>query len=604
MCLESVCLGVHVACKRQADDPRFQVAADPESSSAGAATGPCIEDLGLCSAACPRCESGLGQVSRPFQICRASQTADESACTGAGGIWSGNACYKPAVQLSSKVACPPNYDPVGCESLDQSTCGAGQLPIKCAWNAFAACANKTACGGSGQCNDFAYWTETTAPVCRIPWSALAYAPSACNTTLGASALALVNDACILNTTSNETCLSHGGALVKRALSKDACVSQQVCSFNSRQATGISSDTCQFSCSALEYDWMSVYSWSSGTWSAASSVNWTTGVKASSQALSEQAALDLVNRSVVSSVVSIFSQAFSTQANCKAEPLIEIFASIACMNSIQTGATEQINGLDCSQRLQKPSSPKLASLKAVSGLGFLWQSTVGSVSLSFPAGAPALPEHAENISVSLLGKYEVVKDAVAASSGDCSAYANVMGSDGSTVVGQVVGSGLVLDGVTRGTLRVCLNTDPTIPVCLDRYPVADFAELQGGNLVPLSLATTVDTNSQQLCAAVNATALGSISLVPIRRTQNSAAYVGYSGWNATLVLLVALPSKTLLTDARQACLRAAVAYASVYQNESLISTAGTVIPSVCDTALCNPAAAQPYGVQATVMVRMH
>ena len=105
-------------------------------------------------------------------------------------------------------------------------------------------------------------------------------------------------------------------------------------------------------------------------------------------------------------------------------------------------------------------------------------------------------------------------------------------------------------------------------------------------------------------AVNATALGSISLVPIRRTQHSAAYVGYSGWNATLVLLVALPSKTLLTDARQACLRAAVAYASVYQNESLISTAGTVIPSVCDTALCNPAAAQPYGVQATVMVRMH
>jgi hypothetical protein len=555
-----------------------------------------VDSLGLCDATCPRCESRKGSW---YQLCKASAISSEADCMTDGGDWYEAGCFKLAVQLTVQVACPSGYELVSCGSNSRDTCGGGDSPLACYWNLSAQCTSRVACEGSGFCNDYAYWRGGSL-VCRVPWTALNMMPSSCSDSLGGAAVPVESDACLVNVT-NDVCTSLGGQMKMQAQSREECLAGQACFLSSGQLTVISGDQCRLDCNAGLYQWKQIYSWSAGTWSQGTSLNWTALSLTQQSFLSPSAVQDKLKMSIEKAASAIFLQAFSSNAICTTQPVLEVFKTLAC----GLNATGKVGAIDCPLRSAAISSSAVASSKALFGKRLLWQSPVGSVVLQYQNNATAPLAQAETVQVSVVSKFEFLKTVTAAGPASCSDYRAVNNANGE-LVGQVVGGGIMLQGLTEGTLTVCLGTDPTVPVCLDEYPVADLGTVMGAKLVPLLLATTVDDRSQQICATLNVTGPEPLSLFPIRRTSDLKAYSAYAGSAASFIVYVSLASRSLFTDARQLSLRAASANVSAVQSFSQggASSAVVTVTSICELAKCSQSygfAGASSGLQATVVV---
>jgi hypothetical protein len=515
-----------------------------------------------------------------------------------GGDWYEAGCFKLAVQVTAQVACPSGYGLVGCGSNSRDNCGGGDSPLACYWNTSAQCTSRAECEGSGFCNDYAYWRGGS-PVCRVPWTALNMMPSSCNESLGGAAVPVESDACMVNVT-NDMCTSLGGQMKMQAQSREECLASQACFLSSGQLTAISEEQCRLDCNAGLYQWKQIYSWSAGTWSQGKSLNWTVLSQIQQSFLSPSAVQEKLNMSIATAATAIFVQAFSSNAICTTQPVLEVFKSLAC----GLNATGKVGAIDCQLR-SGISSSAVASSKALFGKRLLWQSPVGSVILQYQDNATAPSAQAETVQVSVVSKFEFLKTVTAAGPASCSDYSAVNNANGE-VFGQVVGGGIMLQGLTKGTLTVCLGTDPNVPVCLDQYPVADLGTVKEAKLAPLSLATAVDDRSQQICATLNVTGPEPLSLFPIRRTSDLKAYSAYAGSAASFVVYVSLASRSLFTDARQLSLRAASANVSAVQSFSQggASSAVVTVTSICELAKCSQSygfAGASSGLQATVAV---
>jgi len=132
--------------------------------------------------------------------------------------------------------------------------------------------------------------------------------------------------------------------------------------------------------------------------------------------------------------------------------------------------------------------------------------------------------------------------------DCTQFEIVKNVRGE-VVGQLVGGGLTVKGLTAGEGRLCVPADLEIPRCAIRYTVYDFAlGTQGGGVDrPLQLAVTTN-KADQICGLVpmGATSRDETMVWPIVRTRSMGAYVAYQGEvvKATMKLNLRLLSSKL------------------------------------------------------------
>ena len=113
---------------------------------------------------------------------------------------------------------------------------------------------------------------------------------------------------------------------------------------------------------------------------------------------------------------------------------------------------------------------------------------------------------------------------------CTQFELVRNSKGE-VVGQLIGGGLTVKGLTSGEGRLCVPADLEIPRCALRYTVYDFALGTEGAGVDKPMGISVTTNkADDICGVVpmGVTSKDETMVWPIVRTRSMGAYVAYQG----------------------------------------------------------------------------
>ena len=85
---------------------------------------------------------------------------------------------------------------------------------------------------------------------------------------------------------------------------------------------------------------------------------------------------------------------------------------------------------------------------------------------------------------------------------------------------------MLDGLPDGVLTICLRTSPAVGVCIDKYPIPDFAIFDGGVWTPLYATVNVVDKTQELCGTVDTSRLVGKGIVPIRRIRTIYPHIGH------------------------------------------------------------------------------
>jgi hypothetical protein len=317
--------------------------------------------------------------------------------------------------------------------------------------------------------------------------------------------------------------------------REDCESQQTCMYNAQQSTDILADRCKSDCNSADYVWRSVNTWYPGVWSAATPAvtrEWTNRTTVSKSSVPKEAFPEYVRPRFEKAVARIIARDIVSEAYCKTDPLIDIFGRIGCASGVCT---------------DNVTTQKIGKTKAFPNAGKLWRSTIGWISFKGRSDQDAGP--AQDLVVKRLSSSDFAKIPGAVDPQDCTAFSrDALGF-------QIVGSGLVLDGVPDGDLTICLRTSPAVGVCIDNYPIADFAIFDRGALTPLYATVNVVDKTQELCGTVDTSRVAGKGIVPIRRLRTN-----YPPISALIKLSLNLPSKRLFTDARFQCLQAALSAA--------------------------------------------
>jgi hypothetical protein len=278
---------------------------------------------------------------------------------------------------------------------------------------------------------------------------------------------------------------------------------------------------------------------------------------------------------------LLSQAFVSEALCQITPKMDVFQSIACgcNSSAEFSAS-------CAERnfsLYGLYPAEVARVQAVPGTSLVLRFVSGWVRIPDPGPQ----ESARDVSLSLVESSDFWRGGDLPAGNDtlqdCARFQVVQDTSGGVMIGQIIGSGVRLDGLSGQAVLLCLRTNPSMNLCREQYPVVDFASpdpKDAVTLVPLQTRLAVNNRTEEYCGWVNASE--GLVVIPVRRTADMAQYRSPPSRQAWLVVGIGLPSRLLFTDARRWCLKTAVAAVS----GGILSSEDVQITDVCDSPACD------------------
>jgi hypothetical protein len=196
---------------------------------------------------------------------------------------------------------------------------------------------------------------------------------------------------------------------------------------------------------------------------------------------------------------IFIQPAVTDLHVTPEPMYQILNAVACACASDraqyaTHCADVFNSI--------PSSTIVVQTLWTNIEKQTMKTAVGSIAVSGDTVQKSIYDTGDNVQVEVLAtpafSLRKVDDRRAAISTSCSQFEIVPNAAGD-IIGQLIGNGLALKGLTRGSVSVCLPKDQEIPLCTQKYSVLDLALGDSNNRpgVPLQLPVTIDKSNQVL-----------------------------------------------------------------------------------------------------------
>ena len=431
----------------------------------------------------------------------------------------------------------------------------------------ASCPDKNSCEMSGWCDDWAYQTGGE-PVCRIPWGSGKNGEiidtAACefdDNTLDVHVL--LGDGCIVSPLNDEECKALNGTLMYQAVSKNECESREACFFNAFQVTNLTRSECGLSCDSSLYEWRSLYNWHTTKWTSATLIprQWKRRLLVPQNRWAKIAVVGRVAMAFEGAVISTLADPYVSQAICSINPQINIFTSIACAcdHSALTDSTQRL----CNYSLGSYLSPKILQGRSFPQLEQVFRTAAGTISVT-NTDTPKRTDTSLLLQIQFIPISELVQPfSFASSTSSCAAFEIVTTVNSSTaeraLVGQVIGPGLILNGLNKGMAYFCLDPSEIVYKCLDKYPVFDFGIFEGSAVAASYSQISKDLRTGSLCGWMNTTSfINSMVAIPILRKNDLQPNVLYQGPSVQISTSLALKNKALFNDARRIAFRTAMA----------------------------------------------
>jgi len=611
-----------------------------------AKSGTCETDAqnsGVCSRPCKLCEahweSGVYEVIGQ-QLCHASWLWNETACmTAQLYVWDneGSICYSK--NPTGPCATHPEGKVYKCGDLDTTECNTlglagrpwynGEMTglLKCHVNNYGVCPNKAVCENGGTCNDWTYelWEGETEAKCRVPWATGSEwgGPAWESCPMYPQAQGVWDDACVWQGLTLAECTAKGGTQVSRAETSAECTQWKGCFHSQNYITAIAEGPCtdDAQCSVEDYQWHDVLDWRSGVWTPSQMVSreWKAREMTPRNKWGTFLSWNSINMLVTDAVYAIMGRAYVNEALCSTEPLLQVFESLACACGADRNAGE--NADYCAQVKDKVHVSKIAEATSWRNIEArqVIKSAVGTIvpdkdalaqsgnattdkvetyvsmisaamqRLCLPRGdsvatqtSPGRRETGTHADTHPMRRYS--RRNMGGLQNKCEQYEVVKNAAGE-IVGQLIGNGMVIEGLKGGTVRTCLKKDPNIPICLSKFETTDVSKGGGDNKPGVPMQATVTTEGDRLCITVTLPDTGTMTLYPILRTQDLKPYVAFVGEVVKAVMKLNIASKELVTLDVMRAFKVSVAKVLQGKGLSAVKSNSVVILKVCDDAGC-------------------
>ena len=405
------------------------------------------------------------------------------------------------------------------------------------------------------------------------------------------------DACVVYDIRGEDCVSEGGRVEQRAETREACTAahRQGCfDTDMNLNTAIDRQSCQDSsiCDPDKFVWKNVFEWRPGQWTESrmqsDGIAWKARALEPKNKMVRIVAWDTLMDLVHRAGYSLMAEAYKTEFKCQIEPVYKVLELVACAcasDSAQYSAA-------CDDTFVSIPSSTVAVQTLWTNIEVQTLSTaVGSFSITGDTIRSSInASSVDNLQAQVLATSAFSlraadgqrRETEAFIKTTCSQFEVVPNTNGG-IVGQLIGNGVTLKGLSRGFVKACLRVDQDIPLCLSKYSVQDFAIGTSDNRPgqPLGLSVTMD-KSNAMCSMVQLNSSGTTMVFPILRTKNMQPYQVYVGKKVTSTLKLDIQSKELFTLDKMNAFKKSIAAAVKID---AISADKIVIIRVCDDAGC-------------------
>lgn len=292
------------------------------------------------------------------------------------------------------------------------------------------------------------------------------------------------------------------------------------------------------------------------------------------------------------VYALAAEAYKAEFLCEMEPMYAILRKVACAcgGDRETGSAAQAcEGLYTTVS-KTPVAKQTVFIASNDDEEKTVTSPAGSIRITSGNIKKSVVRGGDNVGIELMytSPYEVLTVSQPpgrrVSTKDCSQFEIVRNTKGE-VVGQLIGGGLTVKGLTSGEGMLCVPADLEIPRCAIRYTAYDFALGNQDAGVDRPMEISVTTNkADQICGQVpmGATSKDETMVWPIVRTRSLGAYVAYQGEVVKATMKLNLRSKDEFSGDMMQAFKASVAAAIKVDG---LGADDIVITKVCDGTGC-------------------